>query len=126
MRRAAASQLEETLAFQMKVIGLPVPVREYRFHPPRRWRFDFAFEAQRIAVECEGGTWTNGRHTRGTGFQKDAEKYNQAALDGWKVLRFTGDMINSGDAVSVIESALQGLSMTSAADSGIFSTICGS
>jgi len=100
------SKLEETLAFQMKAIGIN-PDREYRFHPPRKWRFDFAFPAQKVAIEAEGGTWTNGRHTRGAGFGLDCEKYNQASLDGWTLLRFTGDQIKSGEALQTIEKALQ-------------------
>ncbi|AUL97471.1 hypothetical protein FORC54_3326 [Vibrio vulnificus] len=55
----------------------------------------------------EGGTWANGRHTRGKGYAADCEKYNVAALEGWRVLRFTGDMIKSGDAITMIEEALR-------------------
>ena len=102
----APSRLEALLAFQMKAIGLPEPIREYRFHPPRRWRFDFCFPDKKVAIECEGGTWTNGRHVRGSGFEKDVEKYNQAAIDGWIVLRFTGRMIADGTALQTIEAAL--------------------
>ena len=92
----------------MKAIGLPEPESEYRFAPPRRWRFDFAYPDQAIAIECEGGTWgkKKSRHTTGSGFDKDCEKYNAAALDGWKVLRFTSSMIKSGRALNVIEKAL--------------------
>ena len=59
-----------------------------------------------LAVECEGGTYSKGRHVRGEGFAKDCEKYNVAALLGWRVLRFTGSMIYSGEAVTQIEEAL--------------------
>ena len=93
------------MSLHMRAAGLK-PESEFRFHPPRRWRFDFAFPKQKIAVECEGGIWTHGRHTRGNGFEKDAEKYNAAAIDGWTVLRFTGRMIKSGDALRQIEQAL--------------------
>lgn len=69
--------------------GLPEPVQEYRFHSVRRWRFDHCWPAKRLAVEVEGGIWTNGRHSRGKGFMSDCEKYSRAALDGWCVLRTT-------------------------------------
>ena len=69
--------------------GLPEPEPEYRFAHPRRWRFDFAWPAHLIALEVEGGVWTNGRHTRGSGFVGDMAKYNHAAILGWKVLRVT-------------------------------------
>ena len=47
------------------------------------------------AVEVEGGTWINGRHNRGKGFAEDCEKYNQAALLGWRVFRLTIDMLEN-------------------------------
>lgn len=65
--------------------------REYRFAPPRRWRFDFAWLEPMVAVEVEGGIRNYGRHNRPEGFQGDCEKYNAAALDGWTVLRYTRD-----------------------------------
>ena len=101
------SDLENILEFHMLVAGLPEPVREYRFHKPRRWRFDFAFPEQMVAIECEGGIHSGGRHVRGSGFEKDCEKYNQAALDGWTLLRYTSSMIKSGIALQQIEEALK-------------------
>ena len=101
------SHLEETLAWQIKAAGLPDPVREYHFaaQPPykRKFRADFAYIEQRILIEVEGGTWSRGRHTRPVGFEKDCEKYNLASLLGWRVLRFTGDMIEDGRALATIE-----------------------
>jgi len=64
-------------------------VAEYRFAPPRKWRFDFANPQRQIAIEIEGGVYTRGRHTRPTGFLRDIEKYNTATLQGWRVLRCT-------------------------------------
>lgn len=66
---------------------LPMPEPEYRFAPPRRWRFDYAWPKTHVALEIEGGVWTNGRHTRGAGFLRDLAKYNEAALRGWLLLR---------------------------------------
>ncbi|HHX8716625.1 endonuclease domain-containing protein [Vibrio alginolyticus] len=100
------SALEQTLLFQIKAMGLAIPEKEYRFHETRRWRFDFAYPEQQLAVEVEGGTWAGGRHTRGSGYEKDCEKYNEAALRGWSVLRFTGSMIKSGKAVETLKEAL--------------------
>ena len=39
-------------------------VKEYLFHPTRKWRFDYAIPDHKIALEVEGGVWTGGRHTR--------------------------------------------------------------
>jgi very-short-patch-repair endonuclease len=60
---------------------------EYRFHPERRWRFDYALPEHKIAVEVEGGIWRVGRHNSPTGFINDMEKYNSATSLGWKLLR---------------------------------------
>ena len=100
------SELEETLAILIRAEGLPEPVREYRFHPVRRFRFDFAWPDLQVAVECEGGTWTKSRHTSGRGYQVDCIKYNLAALSGWLVLRFTRDMIEDGTAIEMIKQTM--------------------
>ena len=52
------SKLEDTLAWQMKVAGLPEPLREFVALKGRRYRWDFAFEAARLLVEARGGTAT--------------------------------------------------------------------
>lgn len=85
---------------------LPMPTPEHRFDLSRRWRFDRAWLNCKLAVEIEGGTWVKGRHSRGSGMRKDAEKYNAAILQGWRVLRFTGDMVKDGSAIGVVERAL--------------------
>ena len=103
---AKKSALEISLAWQLKHFGVAEPVEQYRFHPTRKWAFDFAWPDVKLAVEVEGGTWSNGRHTRGSGFEEDCEKYNAAALDGWLVFRFTGGMVNSGQARLMTEEAL--------------------
>ena len=65
--------------------------REYRFHPVRMWRFDYASIEKKIAIEVEGGVYIQGRHTRPQGFLKDIEKYNTATAMGWRVFRCTPD-----------------------------------
>lgn len=61
---------------------------EYRFHPDRKWRADFAIPSAKILIEIDGGVWSGGRHTRGAGFLGDMEKLNAAACLGYRVLRF--------------------------------------
>lgn len=89
-----------------QVHGVPAPEAEYRFAPPRRWRFDWAWPDALIAVEQEGGVWVQGRHTRGSGFVKDIEKYNHAAAAGWRVLRATPKQIDSGEVFPLLRKAL--------------------
>ena len=88
---------EEAFALHCRAEGIPI-AREYRFDPIRKWRFDFAiYPADRkIAVEVEG----RGRHQSFGGFVKDCEKYNAAAKLGWRVLRYTPDMVKRGDAIN--------------------------
>ena len=103
------SQLELLLAAQLETAGLGPAEREWRFHPTRRWRFDFAFPhlVPPLAIEVEGGTWSRGRHTRGKGFENDCIKYNAAAILNWRILRFTGDIVRDGRAIDVIVKAVE-------------------
>ena len=77
--------------------GLPEPLREHQFTPPRRWRFDFAWPAGLVAVEVEGIHRAGGgtRHQRGVGFLGDAEKYLAAQALGWVVIRVPGPWLSS-------------------------------
>jgi hypothetical protein len=70
------SEGEETFNLHCQINRL-YPEREYAFALPRRWRFDFYFLAERVAVEIEGGYM--GRHQRQPGFESDIHKYNCAA-----------------------------------------------
>lgn len=104
---AASMDYAETLIVQVKLAGLPEPVREFLFHKQRKWRFDLAWPELLIAVEIEGGIWTGGRHVRGEGYEADCEKYNEAQLAGWMVLRFTPGMIKRGQAGGVVEKTIR-------------------
>ena len=97
-------------------------VREFQFHPVRKWRFDYAIPEAKIAIEVEGGvfkersykgkdgfihTTIGGRHTSGVGFLKDMEKYNTATSLGWRLLRTTPDRLISRDTISLIRTTLE-------------------
>lgn len=100
------SRGEEAFALHCRVEKLR-PVREFRFHHERKWRFDFAFPDKKIAVEIEGGVWNAGRHNRGSGFIADAAKYNAAAILGWRVLRYATEMVESGQAIAEVLEVLR-------------------
>lgn len=104
--KRSRSRWEAALELQLRAVGLR-PEVEFRFHESRRFRFDFAFPSERVAVEVEGGVWTRGRHTRGGGFESDCQKYSIAAVEGWCVIRATPSMVESGEAVRLIETALR-------------------
>lgn len=100
---------KRALSLQQQIIysGLPHPTPEYRFAPPRRWRFDLAWVGRKLAVEIEGAVWRQGRHTRGSGFVADMEKYNAAALQGWLLLRVTPQQVASGEALQLVTRAVE-------------------
>jgi hypothetical protein len=80
-------------------------LREHRFAPPRRWRFDLAIPLRMVAVEIDGGTWTGGRHVRGDGYERDCRKLNAATALGWAVYRMTTAMAADPDEVQAIMAA---------------------
>lgn len=101
------SKGEESFAMFALASGLPSPEREHRFAPPRRWRFDFAWPAHQVALEVEGGTWIGGRHNRGSGYAADCEKYAEAAIQGWAVIRATTEQVRDGSAVIWVKRAIE-------------------
>lgn len=102
------SRLEDELVWQIQAAKLPAPVRELRFAPPRRFRFDLAWVDQRLACEVQGGVHSGGRHVRGVGAESDAEKLTLAVLAGYRCLVVTAKHIKSGQALTWIEAALGG------------------
>jgi hypothetical protein len=72
------SELEDTLLFQVRAVGLPEPEREQRLIPGRRWRVDFFWRSAGLVLEVEGAVWHGGRHTTGAGFTADVIKYKRA------------------------------------------------
>lgn len=83
-------------------------VKEHRFYKPRKWRFDYALPAYKIAVEVEGGVWTGGRHVSPRGFLNDMTKYNTATLLGWRVFRTTPDKLLTNETLQLLKSAING------------------
>lgn len=90
----------------LKDAQLPAPVTEYRFAPPRRWRFDYAWPDHKVALEVDGGAWTQGRHTRGKGFIADQEKRNAATAAGWGVFNVTPDTLATNATIVMLATAI--------------------
>ena len=99
--------------------NLPTPQPEFRFLEERRWRWDFAWiiipewenrtwkDYKKIALEIDGGAYSQGRHTRGTGFINDIHKHNAGVLLGWKLIRCTPQMVEDGSIFSVLKEILK-------------------
>lgn len=88
-------------------------VKEYRFYKSRQWRFDYALPLYKIALEVEGGVWTQGRHVRPVGFLGDMNKYNTATLLGWRVFRTTPSKLLSQNTLKLIKNAINGAGLPS-------------
>lgn len=118
------SYLEDLFLSHIQEHPLPAPHEQYHFAAKevgdgkgvrarlkkaglQDWRFDFAWPDLLLAVEVEGGTWMRGRHSRGSGFESDCRKYNTALLLGWRVLRYTGSMIKSKEAIKQVARILE-------------------
>ena len=106
--------LNDMLATQLTKAGIPFE-REYKFHPVRRWKADFmvtkSFKAARnfwILIDVDGATFSRSKtgHNSGVGIRKSFEKFNEAAIVGYKVLRFDGPMVRDGIALQTIQLAL--------------------
>ena len=86
-----------------QALGGPLLDAEVRFHPQRRWRFDYCHIDTKTAIELEGGIYSNGRHTRASGYQKDCEKYNAAQVLGYTVFRLATGMITPDNIQPIIK-----------------------
>jgi very-short-patch-repair endonuclease len=108
--RPDASTLERKFAHIWNAIGGPPLECEVKWHPKRKWRFDYCHPGSRVAVELEGGIWLpKSRHFHGSGAVKDMEKYLAATVAGWLVIRLTGLLItpdNIEDIIKLIEDRL--------------------
>ena len=105
-RKIAEQLRQQKFLAELSRLKLQLPEMEYKFHPKRQWRFDYAWPDLKIALEQEGGVWTRGRHTRGAGFVADLEKYNRAAISGWTVIRVTVEQMDTLEAVTLLREVL--------------------
>ncbi len=102
------SALENLFAMQLDAAGLTGYIREFQAIPGRKFRFDFAWRKERLLVEINGGTYSKGAHSTGTGINRDYEKGNLAVLNGWRVLSFDTKQVKSGAALEVVEQLIGG------------------
>lgn len=98
--------------------GLPKPEPEHRFHPTRKWRFDWAWPEQRVALEVEGGIYGKGEpcskcgqrevagHRSIKDMKRDLEKYSEAAAHGWRIVRITPEQLYDASTLDLLGRAL--------------------
>ena len=81
--------------------GIPPYEREFRFHPTRRWRFDFAWPDKKVAVEIDGLLYDGqGGHQSVRGYVQGCEKYEAALNLGWRVYTVPGPWVVQGSGRS--------------------------
>jgi hypothetical protein len=114
--QTAVGQLWDEIGEHLPEADCGECVTELRFHPTRKWRFDFAWPSRLVAVEVHGaadiipGTtkcphcheFKRGRHLRRDGFEADREKINEAVLLGWRVFEFSSQQVRRGEALAVL------------------------
>jgi hypothetical protein len=104
VKKLARQQKRESLediflrTWKQEFPNLPVPERQYRHNPIRKWRWDFRID--HVLVDIQGGTFVRGGHSRGVGQDRDYEKWNDAVRMGYKPLLFGTNAMK--DPVSVV------------------------
>ena len=91
----------DLLGLQLHEAGLHFD-REFQFHPTRKWRADYAVRRPSgppLLVEVEGGSMMNGRHNRAQGFENDCQKYAEAMVLGYRILRVTSLQVMNMKAI---------------------------
>lgn len=92
--------------------------REYRFHPERKWRADYALIDQRpiVLIEYDGlmvkgdakdGGASNVGHASVSGIMRDQEKANAAIAKGFKYFRANAKTIVSGEFFTLLNDVLR-------------------
>jgi very-short-patch-repair endonuclease len=104
LRREAFEQL---FAQQLTAARVAPAIPQYKFALAlgRKWTADFAWPDLKLLLEVDGGVWRRGggAHSHPSNILRDMEKQNDAALLGWRVLRFTTGEIKSGHALLFLE-----------------------
>ena len=94
------------ILFRELAQGASLPNVEWKFHPTRQWRFDYAWPAGMVACELDGGQWKTGGGRHNT--DADRDKLNEAAAMGWRVLRFSHRQLED-DPTHCVELVLRAL-----------------
>ncbi len=100
--------LEAAFLRLVRRFGLPEPLPQHL--PP--WavhdgigRVDFAYPEQRLLIEVDGRRW----HSRDAAFDQDRRRDQEAAMAGWRVLRFTWRQVDQqpNEVASAVQTVLR-------------------
>ena len=59
-----------------------------------------------IVLEVEGGIFIQGRHSRGAGMKGDFDKYNEAAIIGYRIIKVIPTELCSFKTISLLKRIL--------------------
>ena len=109
-RPRAGSKHEAYFRLQLRAYKIYVFKEQYKFHPDRQWKIDFAYPSKRLGIEIDGGIFgKKSGHNTGVGILRKMEKMNAAQRLGWRVFTFSGDQVKSGYAINYIIEVLNEL-----------------
>lgn len=101
--KKVASDIEELLAQQIQIAGLPTPEREYHFLRGRAHRLDFAWPEWTVH-DMQLGLEVQGMVHRVKGrFSADLEKRALGLLQDWLILEVGGDQVRGGKAIEWLQ-----------------------
>lgn len=75
-------------AFKFYAKGYPMPEREYRWMPSRKYRGDFVWLNEKVIVEIQGGGAVRGAHHSLKGYSSDCTRQAEAILQGYLMIYF--------------------------------------
>jgi hypothetical protein len=98
------SKLENAADTLFSLLGAPEWVREHPGIPGRKFRFDFAWPEQMVAVEINGGIFkAQSGHRSISGLERDYNKANLAQLHGWAYFQLSPRMIEPATVEAIID-----------------------
>lgn len=97
---------QETFFLLLDQVNVPRPTPEHVFHNSRKWRFDYCWIDQMVVLEVEGGIFIRGRHSRGAGMKEDMDKYNEAAVLGYRIVKVVPTELCSFNTINLLRRIL--------------------
>lgn len=109
MRRDGIKVLEDKFLLTWQTLNGPPLVREYKFHPVRKWRLDFAHVEAKVGFEIQGGLYkAESGHRSQKGVQRDYEKSNAAQELGWRIFAVTSETMKNISMMEHLITVLNG------------------
>jgi very-short-patch-repair endonuclease len=105
--KRGSNRAEEAFAYWCRALKLPMPQRNFRFHPTRRFEIDWAWPTLKVGIEIQGGIWVGGAHARPMNIVRDMTKHNLLLDFGWRVWHYTPKEVVDGIAAEHLDKVLR-------------------